>query len=248
MTKKFGKLIAFELEEYMAFPIPEMLVLIAVYSILSPPLIEYSPAGSYVNLVAGVENVFLFLIFASGAIFCRSFAGSLAKGETKLLLSYPVERKRLFISKFTALFTIFLIVYLAVFSIQVYLQVLSPFEPLFYISLSSIVLQLLLVCTITTAFSLLVRNEIIAILGSILLLFGLESLAGSTSILSSAGRFRTVFAYFSQSTHGSLPSGIGFLTVPSTLTAICAILIPIAISAVLLCFSYAYYTKKMEID
>lgn len=239
---------AWELEEYMAFPIPELILAVAVYSILAPAVIQYNPAQSYVNLASGVDNVFLILVFAAGAIFCRSFASSLSRGEAKMLLSYPVKRQQLFWSKFLTLFLVFLAVYVGVFSSQVYLQSLGLLEPMFYVSLAMLVLQLLFVCAVATAFSLVVKNEAVSVLGAVLLLFGLESTGGSTSVLACAGRFNIVFVYLAQSIHGTLPSGLGFQSAPAYADVVTSVWVSTVGSALLLAFSYFYFTRFMEID
>jgi ABC-type transport system involved in multi-copper enzyme maturation permease subunit len=244
--KGFLRLMGWELKEYLRFPLLEILIIIAIYSILTMPSLEFSFSKSYGNLHWGIQNVFLFLTFMVGALFSRSFAGSYAKGETKLLLSYPIKRWQLFFSKFTALFLVIFLVYGAVFSAQVYLLSLSPFEPTFYVSLVGIALQLLLFCTVTTVISLLVKNEIVSILASILLLYGLESIASATSYWSSAGRFKILFGYFGTLTHGELPPG--FMFNPTISSVALAIALPLLISIFLLILCAGYYTQKMEID
>lgn len=240
------KLMRWELEEYTAFPLLEVLIMVAIYSILTMPLGEIDVAKSYSNLHWGIERVFLFLIFGVGAVFSHSFAGSFAKGEIKLLLSYPVKRWQLFLSKFTALFLVLFAVYGAVFSVQVYILSLSPFEPMFYVSLLGLLLQLLFFCSITVTFSLITKNEIISILVSILLLYGLENIVSSGSYWSSTGQFRIIFGYFGYLTHGELPTGL--MMNPTLENLALAISIPLALSAILLSASLLYFTRVMEID
>lgn len=247
-TKQFRELITWELEEYMAFPILELLIFIAICTILSPTIIETSPALSYSNLLSGIQTVFLFLIFVAGAIFCHSYAGSISKGETKMILSYPVRRGYLFLSKFTALFTVLFAVYASVFAAQIYLLALNPFEPLFYASLLFVALQLLLVCAISTTLSIITKNEMLSILVSALLLFGLENIAARISVVSFTGRFTTGFAFVSQQVHGVLPSGIGLTSAPTIGDTLLGVFVTIGMSFFLFVLSYMYYTRKMEID
>lgn len=242
------KLLTWELEEYLSFPIIIVVLLIAICTILTPAIIETSATRSYSNLLSGIQTVFLFLIFMAGALFCHSFAGSLSKGETKLILSYPVQRSHLFLSKFIALFTVLFAVYAGVFALQIYLLALSPFEPLFYVSLLLVALQLLLVCAISTALSVITKNEMLSILLSVLLLFGIENIAARISLVSFTGRFTTGFAFVSQQVHGVLPSGAGISVAPTLSDALLSIFVTIGISAFLFVFSYIYYTRKMEID
>lgn len=247
-TKQFQELITWELEEYLAFPTIEILIVIAICTVLSSSIVETSPALSYSNLLSSARTIFMFLIFVAGALFCHSYAGSIAKGETKMMLSYPVQRRYLFLSKFTSLFTILFIIYASVFAMQIYLLVLNPLEPLFYASLLFLALQIMLVSAITTALSLITKNEMLSILVSILLLFGLENIASPTSVVSFTGRFTTGFAYISQQVHGVLPTGTGLTTVPTITDTSISILVSVGVSAFLIILSYIYYARKMEID
>ncbi len=240
------KLMRWELEEYTAFPMLEVLIVVAIYSILTMPLGEIDAAKAYSNLHWGIQTVFLFLIFGVGALVSRSFAGSFAKGETKLLLSYPVKRSQLFLSKFVALFLVLAAVYGSIFSVQVYILSLSPLEPLLYASLLGLFLQLLLFCAITATLSLITKNEIISILASILLLYGVENVVNTGSYLSSTGRFNVIFGYFGLLAHGELPTGL--MINPTIESVAIVIFIPIALSASLLAGSLLYFTRIMEID
>ncbi|HDQ06075.1 MAG TPA: hypothetical protein ENN36_05075, partial [Candidatus Bathyarchaeota archaeon] len=207
-TEHFFNLMKWELEEHLSFPMLEIIIGIAIYSILTTPPLFFLSDMTYSNLHWGIQNVFLFLIFVVSAIFPRSFAGSFVRGETKLLLSYPVKRWQLFLSKFISLFLAVSVVYCAVFSLNVYLQGLNPFEPLFYVSLLGLLLQMLLFCSIAVSLSLIVKNEIVSILASILFLYGVEGIVSAGSYWSYTGRFKFLFGYFGLRTHGELPMGL----------------------------------------
>ncbi len=247
-ANQLRKLLAWELEEYLAFPMIEVVILIAICTVLTPSVIETSATLSYSNLLSGIHTVFLFLIFVAAALFCHSYAGSLSKGETKLILSYPVQRSHLFLAKFIALFTVLFAVYAGVFALQIYLLALSPFEPLFYASLLFVALQLLLVCAISTALAIVTKNEMLSILVSALLLFGIENIAAHISLVSFTGRFTNGFAFVSQQVHGVLPSGAGVSVAPTIGDTLLSLFVTIGLSAFLFVFSYVYYTRKMEID
>jgi ABC-type transport system involved in multi-copper enzyme maturation permease subunit len=186
------------------------------------------------------------LIFSVGAVFSHSFAGSLSKGEVKILLSYPVKRWQLFLSKFITLLLVLFVVYSSVFSAQIYLYSLSPFEPLFYVSLLSLFFELLFMSAITVTVGLAVKYETISVLVSIILLYGINSLTTLLSPVYSTGRFRILFGYFGQLSHGELPSG--FLTVPPIESVALAVAIPTIVSAALLALSLVYFSRVMEID
>jgi ABC-type transport system involved in multi-copper enzyme maturation permease subunit len=226
----------------------EVVILIAICTVLTLSVIETSATLSYSNLLSGIHTVFLFLIFVAAALFCHSYAGSLSKGETKLILSYPVQRSHLFLAKFIALFTVLFAVYAGVFALQIYLLALSPFEPLFYASLLFVALQLLLVCAISTALAIVTKNEMLSILVSALLLFGIENIAAHISLVSFTGRFTNGFAFVSQQVHGVLPSGAGVSVAPTIGDTLLSLFVTIGLSAFLFVFSYVYYTRKMEID
>jgi len=246
--QQFRELIIWELEEYLVFPVLELLIVIAICTILSSPIVETSPALSFSNLPSGAKTIFMFLIFVAGAIFCHSYAGSIDRGETKMLLSYPVRRRYLFFSKFAVLFTVIFMIYACVFVLHIYLLALNPLEPLFYASLLFLALQLLLVCSMATALSLITKNEMMSILLSTLLLFGLENIAASTSVVSFSGRFTIGFAFISQQVHGILPSGLGLTSVPTMGETSVSLFVSVGISFFLLLLSYIYYSWKMEID
>ncbi|MGD6808332.1 MAG: ABC transporter permease [Candidatus Bathyarchaeia archaeon] len=235
------RLLVWELEESFAFPMLEVILVIAVLTVLTPAIIEVSPAFSYVNLTSGIQPIFLFLIFIAGVLFCHSYAGSISKGETKMVLSYPVQRSKLFLAKFIALFTVLSIVYIGVFALQIPLLALNPFEPMFYASLLLVILQLFLVCTMSTFLSVVTKNEVLSILASALLFFGIESVASSESLVTFTGRFTTGFTFIRQYVHGGLSS-------TPLIDGLFSVFVVGGISVLLLVFSYVYFTRKMEID
>jgi hypothetical protein len=135
-----------------------------------------------------------------------------------------------------------------VFALQIHLLSLSPFEPLLYASLLFVALQLLLVCAISTALSVITKNEMLSILVSALLLFGIENIATGIILVSFTGRFTIGFAFVGQLVHGILPIGGEGSVAPTMGDTFLSIFVTIGISAFLLVFSYVYYTRKMEID
>jgi ABC-type transport system involved in multi-copper enzyme maturation permease subunit len=235
------RLLVWELEECFAFPMLEVILVIAVLTVLTPAIIEVSPASSYVNLTSGIQPIFLFLIFITGVLFCHSYAGGISRGETKMVLSYPVQRGKLFLAKFIALFAVLSIVYIGVFALQIPLLALNPFEPMFYASVLLVILQLSLVCTISTALSIVTKNEVLSILASALLLFGIESIASSESLVSFTGRFTTGFAFARQYVYGGSSS-------TPLIDGMFSVFVVAGISVLMFVFSFVYFTRKMEID
>jgi ABC-type transport system involved in multi-copper enzyme maturation permease subunit len=249
-TKNVGKsrvggqlrrLLVWEFEECFAFPMLEVILVIAVLTVLTPAILEVSPVSSYVNLTSGIQAIFLFLIFITGVLFCHSYAGGISRGETKMVLSYPVQRSKLFLSKFIALFSVLSVVYIGVFALQIPLLTLNPFEPMFYASLLLVMLQLFLVCTISTVLSVVTQNEVLSILASALLLFGIENLASSESLVTFTGRFTTGFTFIRQYVYGGLSSTPLF-------DGLFSVFVVGGISVLLFGFSFVYFTRKMEID
>jgi len=235
------RLLFWELEECFAFPMLEAILVTAVLTVLTPEIVEILPVFSYNNLLSGIQPIFLFLIFIAGVLFCHSYAGSLSRGETKMVLSYPVQRRNLFLSKFIALFFVLSIVYVGVFAVQIPLLSLNPLDPLFYVSMLLVLLQLFLVCTISTALSVVTKNEVLSILASALLLFGVESVVSGESLVTFTGRFTVGFEFVRQYFHGVLSS----VSLSDVLVSVFAVL---GVSVLLFVFSYVYFTRKMEID
>lgn len=235
------RLLVWELEECFAFPMLEVILVIAVLTVLTPAIMEVSPASSYNNLTSGIQPIFLFLIFVTGVLFCHSYAGGISRGETKMVLSYPVQRSKLFLSKFIALFTVLAIAYIGVFALQIPLLALNPFEPMFYASVLLVMLQLFLVCTISTVLSVVTKNEVLSILASALLLFGIESVISSESLATFTGRFTTGFTFIRQYVYGGLSS-------TPLIDGLSSVFAVGGVSVLVLVFSYVYFTRKMEID
>lgn len=242
----FFSLIHWELEEYLTLPVIAFIIVSAIFALLTHTTSIISKADSYLNLYYGSGTVFLFLTFVAGALFSRSFAGSIARGEIKLLLSYPVKRWKVFVSKFTAMFVVIFAIYGVTFSLHIYLDVLSPFEPLVYLSLFAFLLQLMLSSVISITFSLVTKNEIMSVIASVLLLLGIENVVGTQNYLSAQGRFKFLFAYFSELIRNVKPFGDNFLF--TTNDVVMAILVPVLIFALLFILSFVYYTYFMEID
>ena len=116
-----------------------------------------------------------------------------------------------------------------------------------YISFFVLLLQLLLFCSISVAFSLVVKNEIVSILTSILLLYGLENIVSSgVTYWTSTGRYKIIFAFFGLSTHGELPPG--FMFIPTVGDVTVAMAIPLILYIVLVAICLVYYIRILEID
>jgi len=234
-------LVIWELEENWDFPVLELVILGAIFSILNQPIIFLDFDGRCRNLTSSIGIVSIFLIFNVGALFSRSFAGSFSKGEMRTLLSYPLKRSNVLAAKFLTNLLILFTVYATVFSLNIPLLALSPLEPMVYVSMMSILVQVIFLSTSATTLSLLIKNEVISVLTVILLFFGLESITGKDKYLSFSGRHELVFGYFEYLTRGIIPE-VAFQEV------VIALLFPLSLSMFLLVVSLLYFNYIMEID
>lgn len=240
-TKRFLKLIVWEFEEFLSFPILEFLIASIVFLVLFQPITHYQFSTTWMNLKGSNSVLVIFVIFIAGTIFSRSFAGSLDRGEIKMLLSYPIKRWELFLTKFITQIFVLSSAYLVIFSLNIPLMELSPFGPMFYASILGLLLHLMVVCTVATAISLLVKKETITVLVSTIFLFGLETIAGNHSFLSGTGRSDIIFKFVKQSISTSSQS-IAFQEFAL------ALLLPIVTSVFLFLLSLIYFSFIMEVD
>ena len=244
-TKNFGMLVRWELEEYLSLPVLAFIVASAVISVLfqnpNPNI-----AGGYINLHSGSELVLFIMALVAGAFFSRSYAGSIGRGETKLLLSYPIRRWQLFLSKFVALFITIFAAYSLAYTLNLYFFRISLFEPMFHLTLLAFLLQLMLASGIAVAISMVTKNEIMSMMASLLLLLGVENMSGIPGYVSAKGSFKILFQYFSEQLYGFLPFGEEFIVTFDD--AIAAIAVPISLFLLLFVLSFVYFTRFMEID
>ena len=243
--KKFFGLIRWELEEYLSLPVLAFLIASAIIAVLVQSG-HSMPHPQYANLHYGSGTVLLILTMVAGAFFARSYAGSIGRGETKLMLSYPIKRWHLFLSKFTAMFMTIFVIYTAAFSLHLYLDGLSIFEPMFFLSLLSFLLQLMLACSIAIGVSMVTKSEIMSILAAVLLLFGIDNVVGTQNYLSAQGREFYIFQYFGKQIYGAFPFGDNNIVIATDVSV--AILVPIAIFCVLIMGSFLYFSRFMEVD
>lgn len=241
----FTRLLLCEAEGCLNLPVLSLIVASAIIAVLVQSSASRTLSNSYINLYDGASTIFLILTFVASTLFANSFAGSLGRGEVKRMLSYPVKRWQVFLSKVVAIMVIVFGIYGSAFTLNLYLSALSVFEPLFYVSLFVMFLQLLLVCSITIAVSMITKSEIMSILTSFLLILGLDYTLGTDSYLSSQGRFSFIFGYFEQTMHDTNM----VISTPVTVEQLSySIAIPIMVALVALVATFVYFTQKMEVD
>lgn len=99
MKGKLRELIAWELHDNWAFPILELIIGITIIQVLS---ITSFTRG--LNDVAKpfFESMLLIIVVCTAIVFGKSFGEGIEKRKFIVLLSYPVSRIRLFVSKYLA--------------------------------------------------------------------------------------------------------------------------------------------------
>lgn len=243
--RTFQRLVLWEIEECLNLPVLSLIIASAIIAVLVQTSSSRALANSYINLYDGSSTIFLVLTLVASTLFSHSFAGSLGKGELKRMLSYPVKRWQVFLSKVIAINLIVFGVYASAFTLHLYLSSLSIFEPLFYVSAFVMFLQLLLVCAIAIAISMITKSEVMSILTSFLLILGIDYNVGVNSYFSSQGRFMYIFGYFERAVHNTNMA----IYTPVTVEQISfSIAIPIVAAAVALAAAFVYFTRKMEVD
>lgn len=243
--RTFQRLVLWEIEECLNLPLLSLIIASAIIAVLVQTSSNRALANSYINLYDGSSTIFLILTLVASILFSHSFASSLGKGELKRMLSYPVKRWQVFLSKVIAINLIVFGVYASAFTLNLYLSSLSVFEPLFYVSLFVMFLQLLVVCAIGVAISLITKSEVMSILTSFLLILGIDYTLGVNSYFSSQGRFMYIFGYFEQAAHNTNMA----INTPVTFEQVAlTIAIPIVVAAVALTAAFVYFTRKMEVD
>lgn len=247
--RTFSRLVLWEIEGCLSLPILSLIVASAIIAVLIQSSSTWALANSYLNLYSGTSTIFLILTLVASTLFSHSFAGSLGRGELKRMLSYPVKRWQIFISKVIALTLIVFVAYASAFTLNLYLSSLSLLEPMFYVSLFSMFLHLLLVCTISVCISMVSKSELMSILVSFLLVLGLDNAFDARSYFTSSGRFRYIFGYFEQLTHPNVSIFGMVVDKPVTVEQVTvSIALPLLIVAIALTASFVYFTRKMEVD
>jgi len=195
---KLFSLIRWEYMRNLRFPILEFIFVSAVYSIVSGLL----NISSVLNVDIKGIGVLIYNIFADEFIFrlglcfvgkydliiavysllaSISFAGEIASGNMRLLLSYPLKRRDIFFIKCLCLFFIPFIIYLGV---SLFFLLLMGQDVILYLSWYKFIIVLfilfiesLYVFSISIAVSLLLQNTMASFLSTLLILYGLEKIS-----------------------------------------------------------------------
>ncbi len=244
--KTFSRLVLWEIENSLNLPVLALIVASAILAVLVQSTTISNLSHNYSDLTNGADTIFLILTLVTCTLFSHSFAGSFGRGDLKRMLSYPVKRWQIFISKVFALNLIIFGIYASAYAMNLYINAISLLEPLFYVSLFTIFLQLLFVCAVSVGISMIAKSELISIVVSFLLIFGLDNSFSFGRNFTSIGRFSNIFGYFEQITH---PGGLGVSRIPVTFEEFTgSIVFPLLTAVVVLGIVFVYFTRKMEVD
>jgi ABC-type transport system involved in multi-copper enzyme maturation permease subunit len=248
-TKASGKvtqLIRWELEKTFSAPLLAIMLAAALYVFVPSTFGGSSGVPSVAGLLAGwayewvfvlgnsVVGSYMFSVFVFAAVASLSFSKDIASGYMKALLSYPVGRARVFLSKFF----VSLIVPFLVFTISLLLVGALVFPSLFvkiplpdmaYVLLIMLV-QMFFMLSISVTVSLHVRQPIISFLASVVALIGVQQVcnnleepykylapAWGTGILIDYGHFSTSSFFGMYSANDLLLAVTGMIIVPAAL-------------------------------
>lgn len=190
-----------------------------------------------------------FLTIIVGAFFARNVAGKFDSREMITLLSYPVKRLSVILSKFLINFLTFYVVAGSILFLDAILLGLNPLEPAPYISLLVLLINLLFICSVALTVSLLLKRGAMAALCTYLLLYGLELVSASIKA--------PYNGYFSQTLGGNIMFDYmiktfypiyakSFEVAPKVFFS--AFLFQFLTSILLLLGSFIYFQRIMQLD
>ncbi len=246
---RVSRLIRWELEKTFSAPLLAATLAIALYTLV-PATFGGSrmggPTPSVASLLAdyadtwahqlglSVGGSFMLSVFIFAAIASLSFSRDIASGYIKVLLSYPIGRARLFISKFF----VSLIVPFLVFTVSLLLVGALIFPSLFvrlplpsmaYVLLIMLI-QMLFMLSISITLSMHIRQPIMAYLASVVALIGAQQVCNnleepykylaptwSTGILMDYGQSSTSTFFGKYSANDLLMAVTGMIIVPAAL-------------------------------
>ena len=244
-----AKLMTLELEAYWSFPVFELVLFTSLLSILNRPFQPFSSHEFNVPLLNdGIYGLGILLqILIIGVLIPRSFAGSINRRETNVILSYPVKRKTLLASKILTNFLLFFGLLSLGVLINTYLLGLSYFELAPYVLIAIIGIQVLFLCGLSIFISLLLKNEVISIFAFLLIMLGLEfnpmAMSGFASNLTQIRSNDVMFQYLVGVLYGKNPGYTYTFQDFST-----ALGFPLLIGLLLIVASFIYFQWVLQID
>jgi hypothetical protein len=144
------------------------------------------------------------------------------------------------------LFTVIFGIYASAFSVHIYIDGLTGYLPMVFLAMFSLLLQLMLICSVAIAVSMITKSEIMSILSAIMLISGIDTIGGYSSCLSARGRLYNIFQYFGNQLYGMYPFGDNQIVTASDVGI--AVFVPLAVFLILTVGSFLYFTRYMEVD
>ena len=252
--KRFGRLLLMEIENIWRFPTIELVIATAILNALRTPF-PILPQNEQVAVTFFIANPALtmstlFLSFIIPVLVARVFAKGLSGNETRVLLSYPVKRWEILLSKVTVVllptFAIFSIVF---FFNTFYMYQLSVSNPLPYAFLVPQFFSVALMTALAFIISLFAKDELKAVLFSLFILlflgFSSEQMGAPYRYISPAQGSTLIMRYLEFLYYGNLSN---FLRSHPILELQLAFGFPIVTTIVLLSVVFLYFQHKLDID
>ena len=252
-------LILWEFEESFSFPVFEILIFVAVLFLIGfasqsmcPYRISISVPEMSLNeyLEYSLSGCAFISMFFTGFLFARNVAGKFSNREMKTLLSYPVKRRDLFLSKFFANFIVLYLLFGSVLVFDAVLAGFSVFSPLVGFTLFSLLIGLMFLCSVSMTISLLIKNEALSFFGVFFLIYGLEYYVSglkkpyNTCFSVSQGSVN-IAAYLLRLYYSGKASLFSYITFKMFLLSL---VFQISIIVVLMVVSFIYFVYFLEVD
>jgi hypothetical protein len=130
--------------------------------------------------------------------------------------------------------------------VHFYIGGLTAYLPMVFLAGFSLLLQLMLICSVAITVSMVTKSEIMSILSAIMLISGIDTIAGYSSLLSAHGRLFNILQHFGNQLYGMYPFGDNQIVTANEVGI--AILVPLTVFAILTVGSFLYFTRYMEVD
>jgi len=234
MNKKLLQLMLWELEEIWRFPALELFAAIAVFFALNSS--RFDITYTFVNFQLCLIQVILVAVF-----YARSVAACIEKREILVLLSNPIKRTTLFLSKFLTNLLIIFLIFGSVVVTGAYLMLLQPWDKQVFIGLLIVFLNVLFLSTLSFTSSLILKTTwggtILPVMIYFGLAFGVPQNSNFPQAIPPTGS-NVIFYYLSKTAAYSQYSFEEFIV---------ALMFPIITSIILLLAAFLYF-RRMEID
>ncbi|MHA1721999.1 MAG: ABC transporter permease [Candidatus Baldrarchaeia archaeon] len=256
---RFFTLLLWEFDENFSFPVFEVLVFVAIFFLIGftsqsmHPYMVWVPVFDmpfYGYLDSSLTGCAFISMFFTGFLFARNIAGKFSNREMKTLLSYPVKRRDLFLSKFFANFIVLYLLFGSVLVFDAVLTGFSVFSPLVGFTLLSLLIGLMFLCSVSMTISLLIKNEALSFFGVFFLIYGLEYYVSglrkpyNTCFSVSHGSVN-IAAYLLRMYYSGKASLFSYITFKMFLLSLG---FQISIIVILMVVSFVYFVYFLEVD